>query len=69
MGVIILYIGVSRIIDEVGKYDYDEIVDFVWDGGKIRFIGYNIKIYVGVKYECFNYYSNMFNWFVFVIII
>lgn len=64
MGVIILYIGVSNIIDEV-----DEIVDFVWDGGKIRFIGDNIDIYVGVKYECFNCYSNMFNWFVFVIII
>lgn len=63
MGVTTSYTGASRIIDEVGKHDHDEIVDFVRDGGKIRLIGYNIKIHVGVKYERLNHHSNMLNWF------
>lgn len=68
MGVTTSYTGASRIIDEVGKHDHDEIVDFVRDGGKIRLIGYNIKIHVGVKYERLNHHSNMLNWFASAII-
>lgn len=68
MGLTTSYTGASNIIDEVGKHNQDEIVDFVRDGGKIRLIGDNIDIHVGVKYERLNHHSNMFNWFASAII-
>lgn len=61
MGVTTSYTGASRIIDEVGKHNHDEFVDFVRDGGKLRLIGDNINIHVGVKYERLNHHSNMLN--------
>lgn len=68
MGGTTSYTGASRIIDEVGKHNHDEIVDFVRDGGKIRLIGDNINIHVGVKNQRLNHHSNMLNWFASAII-
>lgn len=67
MGVTTSYTGASRI-DEFGKHNHDEIVDFVRDGGKIRLIGDNINIHVGVKRQRPDHHSNMLNWFASAII-
>jgi hypothetical protein len=68
MGVTTSYTGANRIIEEVGKHNHDEVVEFVREGGKIRLIGDNISIHVGVKHERLNHHSNMLNWFASAII-
>lgn len=51
------------------KYNYDVVIKLLKNGYFFRFIGDNINILVGVKYERFNVKGIMYNWFVLVIVI
>lgn len=62
--------GAGRLVDEIGKHNYDAVIQSLKNENPFRLIGDNINISVGVKqaYERSNAKGTMYNWFVSAIV-
>lgn len=63
VGVTTCFQGAGRLVDEIGKHNYDAVIQSLKNGNPFRLIGDNINISVGVKHERSNAKGTMYNWF------
>ena len=63
LGVTTSYKTALSVMEEIGNYNYNEIVKGVKEDASFRIIGDNCNLKVGVKYERGQHHGNMYNWF------
>lgn len=58
VGVTTCFQGAGRLVDEIGKHNYDAVIQSLKNGNPM-----DINISVGVKHERSNAKGTMYNWF------
>lgn len=49
VGVTMCFQGAGRLVDEIGKHNYDAVIQLLKNGNPFRLIGDNINISVGLN--------------------
>lgn len=62
VGVTTCFQGAGRLVDEIGKHNYDAVIQSLKNENPFRLVGDNINISVGVKHERSNAKGTMYNW-------